>query len=150
MQILSHCKGTSNTSGLTGQVVGSLVPRRQQLNLDMLLTFSIYSIMTVQNDGRKIMESSMDFIWELLQYFLFLTSIQYARFLSKILVKQYLKFCQINIKQFSKFAIRKAPSGMDTLLADYSVDFMTIIDGAQWRRVRNSSWGSANYKLQGC
>ena len=38
---------------------------------------------------------------------------------------------------------------MDTLLADYSVDFMTIIDGAQWRRVRNSSWGSASYKLQG-
>merc|ERR1711892_218067 len=46
---------------------------------------------------------------------------------------------QINIKQFSKFQIRKQKSGMDTLLGQMSADFMTIIEGEKWRRIRNSA-----------
>jgi len=46
---------------------------------------------------------------------------------------------EVNIKQFSKFTQRKPDSGISTVLGEFSKDFMTIINGHQWKRVRQST-----------
>ena len=46
---------------------------------------------------------------------------------------------EVNIKQFSKFNRREPPGGMNSLLGEVTKDFMTTIDGSQWRRVRHST-----------
>ena len=46
---------------------------------------------------------------------------------------------EVNIKQFSKFNRREPPSSMNSLLGEMTKDFMTTIDGSQWRRVRHST-----------
>ena len=43
---------------------------------------------------------------------------------------------EINIKQFSKFSRREPDSGTNTALGKISADFMTGVDGHQWRRLR--------------
>ena len=46
---------------------------------------------------------------------------------------------EVNIKQFSKFSRREPDSGANTVLGEFSRDFMTLIDGHQWKRVRQST-----------
>ena len=46
---------------------------------------------------------------------------------------------EVNIKQFSKFTRREPDSGANTVLGEFSKDFMTTIDGHQWKRVRQST-----------
>ena len=46
---------------------------------------------------------------------------------------------EVNIKQFSKFNRREPDSKMNTVLGEVTKDFMTTIDGSQWKRVRQST-----------
>merc|ERR1739838_258581 len=46
---------------------------------------------------------------------------------------------EVNIKQFSKFNRREPDSQMNSVLGKVTKDFMTSIDGSQWKRVRQST-----------
>ena len=46
---------------------------------------------------------------------------------------------EVLVKQFSKFNRREAPSGANSMLGELTKDFMTTLDGSQWRRVRHST-----------
>ena len=43
---------------------------------------------------------------------------------------------EINIKQFSNFPVRQANDDSITVMGKFAKDFISIIDGSQWRRVR--------------
>ena len=46
---------------------------------------------------------------------------------------------EINIKQFSKFPLRQKQDGSVTVLGEFARDFMSVIGGHQWRRIRQST-----------